>query len=82
MSERVSLKCFVETEDGLDFVELIFEDKEYYGAWVNHDLADHCNSFKEFLDEYGPMYYDTKEDYKKSNHKLFQKWEIDQFGEL
>lgn len=75
------LKGFIETEDGLDRIHLVFSDYgEYEGAWMNDDLLDYeADTFEHFLDEYGSVYYETKEDYKIGNSKLFQDWETEQF---
>ena len=77
---KQELKAFIETDDGLDRIHLIFEDGKYYGAWLNNDLLDGESTFEEFLDTWGSIYYDSVEDFKQGNKKFFQDWEESLFS--
>lgn len=79
-SKRQELRGFIETDNGLESIHLIFENKEYRGAYLNDDLLDDETTFEEFLDTWGSIYYESIEDFKQGNKKFFQDWEESLFS--
>jgi len=72
-----SLCGFIELDGtSLEKYEVIFEDGEFSGVWnVNEGyIFDEINSFEEFLEQFGDIYYESLKDYKKDNAKSISKY--------
>lgn len=78
MSKK-ELECYVEHE--CDIIRIIVwttEDYEFGEIAVkdvtNNDLWDSITTPEDLYDTFGELYWDTLEDYKKDNSKLFADW--------
>lgn len=66
MKDRKILKGFIDTDDGLSHVEIIYEGGAFYGVWEDNCLLKNINSMYELIQHCDNKVYSTKTDYKRN----------------
>jgi hypothetical protein len=75
MNEGVlQLVAYVEWGEEVRYFNLGFYDSKFDIIYVSGEHFDDIESWDEFTEEFGNEYYDSLEDYKKDNVKLFSDW--------
>ncbi len=78
-NKRLELNdIFVETEEGVERIDIIVEEGFGFSIWSRGDYNDRfdCNNNPEkaMLKCYGDKYYESLADFKKDNFKLISEW--------
>ena len=75
MSEEKILKCYVEHDKEVRYLELrLHEGLSVYMGWMSPGLYDDMHNMDEFLEEFPDRYYDSLDDYKKGICHFFSEW--------
>jgi hypothetical protein len=69
----IELIAYVEYKNEVREISIMFDDFEFDGACLTNE-TEGIDIWEEFIKEFGNEYYESLEDYRNDNVKLFSDW--------